>query len=196
MTNIYQKLIKVQQNAPKIIKDSDNPYFHSKYASLDSVLEPVIPLLNENSLFLTQLVTTKDNQPALCTKIIDIDTKEEISSTMYLMTKSSDPQAQGSSITYAKRYALQSMLGLQTGEDDDGNAATPIPADKAMTKTQWSALGKLLDEKGISDRDDKIKLVQTLSNGKPLNTSAYQRLEKEIAEAAPDTLQNILMGEF
>ena len=35
-----------------------------------------------------------------------------------------DPQGMGSAITYARRYALQSFLSLNTGEDDDGNNAS------------------------------------------------------------------------
>lgn len=35
-----------------------------------------------------------------------------------------DPQGAGSAITYARRYALVSMLGLNVDEDDDGNHAS------------------------------------------------------------------------
>lgn len=193
---MFNKLLRVQKGIASVKKDSDNPYFHSSYANIEAVLDVVLPALNDAGLVLNQYITTvgesENIKPALKTVITDTESGESIDSTMLLMTKSNDPQAQGSSVTYARRYAIVSMLGIRQ-EDDDGNAATPIPADKAMNKTQWAALGKLLDEKGITDRDDKIKLIQTLSDGKALNTSAYQRLEKEIAEAAPDTLQNILM---
>jgi hypothetical protein len=36
--------------------------------------------------------------------------------------KEDDAQAMGSAITYAKRYALQAIMGLAS--DDDGNAAS------------------------------------------------------------------------
>jgi len=35
-----------------------------------------------------------------------------------------DPQKIGSAITFYRRYTLQSLLGLQS-EDDDGNKAIP-----------------------------------------------------------------------
>lgn len=38
-----------------------------------------------------------------------------------------DPQAQGSALSYARRYSLLSALGIAT-EDDDGRAARPAPA--------------------------------------------------------------------
>jgi hypothetical protein len=44
----------------------------------------------------------------------------------------SDPQALGSAITYARRYAYSAVLGLVTETDDDGNTASqPAPKAKA-----------------------------------------------------------------
>jgi len=188
------KLLEIQRELPKIGKDGDNPYFHSSYLTLEKLLDVMLPLLNAKGLLLIQAPEVVEGNGVLTTRIIDPLDGIIIETQMLLATKSNDPQAQGSAITYARRYALMAILGIVPAEtDDDGNAATPISPEKGMNKTQWAALGKLLDEKGISDRDDKIKLIQTLSDGKPLNTSAYNRLEKEISEAAPDTLQNILM---
>ena len=188
------KLLEIQRELPKIGKDANNPYFKSGYLTLEKLLDVMLPKLNEKGLLLVQYPSvTEEGVAVLFTEIYDGDSIVH-SSAMSLALKSQDPQAQGSAITYARRYALMAIFGIVPAEtDDDGNAATPISPEKGMNKTQWAALGKLLDEKGISDRDDKIRLIQTLSEGKPLNTSAYNRLEKEITEAAPDTLQNILM---
>ena len=188
------KLLEIQRELPKIGKDANNPYFKSGYLTLEKLLDVMLPKLNEKGLLLVQYPSvTEEGVAVLFTEIYDGDSIVH-SSAMSLALKSQDPQAQGSAITYARRYALMAIFVIVPAEtDDDGNAATPISPEKGMNKTQWAALGKLLDEKGISDRDDKIRLIQTLSEGKPLNTSAYNRLEKEITEAAPDTLQNILM---
>jgi hypothetical protein len=42
---------------------------------------------------------------------------------MPLRCAKDDMQSLGSAITYARRYTLQSMVCLATGEDDDGNSA-------------------------------------------------------------------------
>ena len=39
------------------------------------------------------------------------------------IAKENDPQAMGSAITYARRYALGAILGLNIDEDDDGEKA-------------------------------------------------------------------------
>ena len=57
--------------------------------------------------------------------------------------KKSDPQAMGSAITYAKRYALQAIYGLAT-EDDDANSAsgktnTNIPMMSTKTSNHQSS---------------------------------------------------------
>jgi hypothetical protein len=46
--------------------------------------------------------------------------------------KAEEPQSLGSCITYNRRYSLQAMTGL-TPIDDDGNAASGIPADTHKT---------------------------------------------------------------
>jgi hypothetical protein len=40
------------------------------------------------------------------------------------VAKKDDPQALGSSITYARRYSLQAILMINVEEDDDGNKAS------------------------------------------------------------------------
>jgi len=56
---------------------------------------------------------------------------------MKLAPIKSDPQAQGSAITYARRYAVGAILSLNIDEDDDANAAThgrqSAPATQANT---------------------------------------------------------------
>lgn len=194
--SIYTAIAAVQNEVTNIKKDGDNPYFSSQYVTLEKLMQVLKPILKKHGLLVIQSVTyigeNESVKPALETCIHKDN--QSIKSTMLLMTKSQDPQAQGSAITYARRYALMSIFGLVPSEsDDDGNAASPAPIEKAMTQTQWLELGKLLDEKGIKSKEDKILLIRTIAGDKPLNTSAYARLEKEINNAQADTLQDVLM---
>jgi hypothetical protein len=53
-----------------------------------------------------------------------------------MINKPNDPQAQGSGISYARRYGLQSLINIGA-EDDDGNKATEKPSLKyAITEMQ------------------------------------------------------------
>jgi hypothetical protein len=76
----------------------------------------------------------------LVTMLIHSESGEYISSNYTMpVAKQNDPQAVGSAITYARRYAVSSILSLNVS-DDDGNAAAVQP------KKQPLQAGEKLDE--------------------------------------------------
>jgi hypothetical protein len=107
-----------QSEVPDIKKDSSNPYFKSKYAALDSILPAIRPVLKKYGLAVVQIPEGNDS---LRTIIVHSDSGESIEGVLIMPSKDATPQGHGSAITYARRYALVSMLGLNTEEDDDGN---------------------------------------------------------------------------
>ena len=126
---IAKDLLKAQTEIGKVAKDGYNPHFKSKFADLTSVIEAVKKPLNENNICFLQLVDiaedSNDRLPFVETVLLH-DTGEWISSrTPVYCTKINNPQALGTGISYAKRYALQAIIGLPT-EDDDGNSASDI----------------------------------------------------------------------
>ena len=58
------------------------------------------------------------------TTLLVHESGEYIGDRMHMMPIKQDPQAQGSAITYARRYAVGAILSLNIDEDDDGNLAT------------------------------------------------------------------------
>ena len=107
-----------------------------------------------------QTVTSINGQGALKTKL-DMGGEEFIEDTMLLELKTPDPQAQGSAITYARRYSLMSLLGL-VGEDDDddGKRATeaskpkgvaPENYDQPISDNQRKMIYATFRRKGITD---------------------------------------------
>ena len=52
----FEKMLSVQRDLKPIIKDSDNPFFKSKYADINAVLAEIRPLLIREGLFLTQAI--------------------------------------------------------------------------------------------------------------------------------------------
>ena len=121
--SIYKKLLDFQKLGISIKKGSVNPHFKNKYADINEVLEKVKPALSSVGLLLVQTPRTK----ALLTQIMDPESDTWIESHVpYINTP--DMQKLGSAITYARRYALVAMLGLED-DDDDGNqaAATQEP---------------------------------------------------------------------
>ena len=130
MKEILTKIAKIKTKVGKISKDSENPFFKSKYFDVNSLLEHLEPLLQEEGLVLLQPI--RENQ--VTSEIIDIESDQSISSSIAL-PEITDPQKLGSAITYYRRYTLQSLLALQS-EDDDGNMASgnPSSTNKASEK--------------------------------------------------------------
>jgi len=124
-SSLAQALLAFQSEAPALQRDKINPHFRSRYLSLESLMEQVLPVLNKHGLILIQKPTiTESGQPALTTKVIHAESGEWESDTMLLAAAKPDPQGQGSAITYARRYSAMSFLGLVADEDDDANKAS------------------------------------------------------------------------
>lgn len=126
MSALAKALLAFQKDPPPIHLDATNPHFNSKFASLGGVVAAVRPALTKHGLVVTQLPTvTADGAPALETRLIHAESGEALSSHMPLLAAKQDPQAQGSALTYARRYALLAILGLVGDADDDANGAQP-----------------------------------------------------------------------
>jgi hypothetical protein len=163
--NIAKALMTFQFKAEKIKKDSTNPFFKSKYASLSNILDHIQIPMGECGLSIAQF----PDESGLTTILMHADSGEYIEA-KYLMpvAKINDPQAVGSSITYARRYALGSILGLNIDEDDDGNHASQ-PAkriiqevDKAVHQSSNQPTPAPDDKKWLNRYTDKSKSKETI----------------------------------
>lgn len=104
------------------VKDSTNPHFRSKYADLSSVIDAVKGPLAKHGLAFLQDVSSDDHSVSVTTIIVHKSGETLSLCKVTLPVTKADAQGVGSAITYAKRYSLQSSLGVPS-EDDDGNAA-------------------------------------------------------------------------
>tara|TARA_R100000329_G_scaffold137159_2_gene118164 strand:- start:1558 stop:1998 length:441 start_codon:yes stop_codon:yes gene_type:complete len=121
--NLAVALIKFHDSGAAAKKGADNPFFKSKYASLEEVIETVRAEAGKVGLTFTQLVDF-DEHHIFVTTILMHESGECVTGRTPVLTKdNTDPQKMGSGITYAKRYGLQAAFGLPS-EDDDGNAAS------------------------------------------------------------------------
>jgi len=128
-SNIYFKLHLAKQEIGKINKKADNPFFKSKYADLNTILDVVEPILHKYNLLLLQPI----NDGCVQSIVIDIESGEEFISEIKL-PEINDAQKLGGCISYFRRYSLQSLLSLSM-QDDDANEATKY-ANKKPTMTQ------------------------------------------------------------
>lgn len=126
---IATALTKFQGSVAKIKKSETNPFFKSKYASLSDILDVIREPLFENGLSFVQFPTGTHE---LTTMLMHIS-GEWISGSYTMKPTKDDPQGLGSNITYQRRYALGSILGLNIDVDDDGNAASKPPKREELT---------------------------------------------------------------
>jgi hypothetical protein len=115
-------LCQFQSSQLKAAKANNNPAFKTKYAGINEVLDAVLPTLTEAGLCFVQF----PDGEALTTRLMHTS-GEWMQASYALKPSQNTPQASGSALTYARRYALLAVLGLGT-EDDDGNAASVPPA--------------------------------------------------------------------
>lgn len=131
-SEIYPALAKVKSKLQAVIKGADNPFFKSKYADLNTHLDAVEPLLEENGLILLQPVLSYGDANVVSSQIIHVASGQSVSSSMRLVGET-DMQKAGSGITYARRYTLGSLLSMKA-EDDDGEGSMSR-GSKSTTKT-------------------------------------------------------------
>ncbi len=119
LNELATALCKAQNEMGGAVKDAKNPFFKSSYADLTSVIKAIKEPFNKNGLSYVQLPTTSDGGKGIGVKTILMHTSGQfIESEFYLPITKADPQAGGSAITYARRYALQAMAGIPTADDD------------------------------------------------------------------------------
>ncbi len=133
IANLSAALVKAQAEMSGAVKDSANPFFKSKYADLEAVIKAIKEPFAKNNLAYTQFPYTDEKGVGVVTRLIH-SSGEWIECGYTLPLTKLDPQAAGSAITYARRYALQAMAGIPAVDDD---------AEMAMARTPKTVGGKL-----------------------------------------------------
>lgn len=153
IAQLMPALIKARAGFAPAVKNAENGHLKSKYVDLDGVLEAVTPALLAEKVVLMQQTYTEDGITMLLTRLVH-ETGEWIGSRYPVRPIKAEPQAEGSALTYARRYTAMAICGIAP-EDDDGQLA--IVAPKADPEAVNSAV--LAFESAIADADT----VQSLS---------------------------------
>jgi hypothetical protein len=138
MKQIATALLKAQSEMSNPKKGATNPFFKSKYADLNSIREAVIPVLNSNGISVLQPIVHTDGKNFVKTILLHESGELMDSLTEIVYNKLNDAQAQGSGISYARRYALQSFVCVGA-DDDDGQKAVqnkPNATKEVMQKAK------------------------------------------------------------
>ncbi len=119
--NIATALLEFHKTNPSAFEDKRNPHFKNQYASLESVINTV-RTASQFGLTFTQEMDFEGDITFVRTVMMHSSGDTRVSRTKIVSKDPNDPQKQGSAISYAKRYGLQSIFGLPS-DDDDGEIA-------------------------------------------------------------------------
>ena len=164
MIEIYKALAKFQQEVPVIHKGTKG--YGYTYADLPAIFEVINPLLKKNGLGFSQPIIGNTIKTIIFHSVSGetLESETEIPKDVTLKGMNQF-QVLGSAITYIRRYALSSILGLVTDKDTDAGGTqvkkTVTPSEKlkacktlselarvygSLTRTEKTAMLTLKDE--------------------------------------------------
>ena len=129
ITKIAPAFLAAQEKMSNAVKDSKNPFFKSSYADLNSVREACTSALHSQGISILQPTVQKDGKSYVRTLLLH-SSGEYLGSDVEIISSKPDAQAQGSAISYARRYGLQALVSLGASDDDGEGTMDRTPADK------------------------------------------------------------------
>lgn len=154
--NFSKAFAEMQGKLPTIKTQHVNPHTKSKYARLEDINKDILPVLKQHDFGVSFKILSQDKEHVTIQAILAHSGghKESTDLSMPLDDggKKTTTHAVGSTITYAKRYAMCMLLNISTGDDNDGNNNnTP----NVITAQQVEEMNDLMEQTGI----DKIKFT-------------------------------------
>jgi hypothetical protein len=208
INELFAALAKAQAEIRIAGKESRNQFLKSKYADLVSVVNASRPALAKNGLSVMQSMDTDEEGRRYLVTILGHSSGQYMSSRIDIpyYPPSADPskketlrdffQSFGACVTYLRRYAYASIVGvIADEEDDDGSSiserpyAPPVQKPKApdvpITKEELEMLDRKLAGKPelAQNIKDFYKLKELADLPKSLLYPILDRIEK-IEEAS------------
>lgn len=120
-----QAVLALHGDIEALKKDAKNPFYKSSYVPLPTMIRVLKPTLQKHGFILSQPTDVANGQTGIQNVVFTSIThaKTGLSDTAKLVLPNlEDMQKLGGAITYARRYTLSALLGLEEA-DDDGNTA-------------------------------------------------------------------------
>jgi hypothetical protein len=173
MSELTKALIGFHKAVDKIEKNARANY--GKFADLANVLSTVTPALHANGLAITQtfledsLVTTLHHTSG-----------ETLNSTvkLYIQDGRNITQEWGKAVTYQRRYAICSILGIVADMDTDAEAEAPASVKTTPAQTKPANVQKAVMSQAFQAGQKAIKAAKTLDSLSDLSKRVADRFEK------------------
>lgn len=188
--NLSKAMAEFQKSIKQPLKDANNPFFKKLYVPLENVVEAINKTGSPLGISFMQFASSDDTGSIEVATLVMHSTGEYIEfPPVRMKPESNKPQAVGSAITYAKRYALSAIFGITSDKDDDGNEATGLnkPVDKQQKQqpkqpTQDDVIGTIekywteLEKLGVDVTEVKKYLCDKHKVGKLADIPVTQLL--------------------
>lgn len=165
---LFKAIAGFQQEAPVLLRDTDG--YGYKYVTFDHIVAQIKPLLKKYNLGFSQIVEGR----GLTTIIFHTESGESIEGTAEIpdidLKSLNKYQSFGAGITYYRRYALTSMLGLLSDKDIDADIYKVLEKE-VVTETEVNPEAKKFElnlSKESTPDNNVINVLRFISDNKEL----------------------------
>ena len=188
MKHLYKALAAFQQEVPVIHKGAKG-YGYS-YADLPAIFEQINPILKKHGLGFYQAL----NESALKTVVFHVESGETIESNSVIpsdvqLKGMNDFQVIGSAVTYFRRYALSSLLGLVTDKDMDASG------EQTKKQKYVNSFNKAV-EKNLSEKPTRSGVTRSGVTESPNDGYSGKPTQKKATDKQLKTINMILMQDL
>ena len=168
ITKLAEALAKAQAEMPSVKLNKENPFLKNKYADLGAVIETSRPVLAKYGLSISQFPVSQDFKIGVTSMLIH-QSGEWLEDTILIDATEakglSNAQKSGVVISYLRRYAWASILGLYADEDTDGNSQRQEEIKKA--KDRYNTLSDKAKKAGVAVEplNDKMTYDEIVAAG-------------------------------
>ena len=177
--NIHESMLKFHAEFNGVDKTGFNPHFKSKHFSLEDLIHTTTPILHKHGLYVVQYI----EDGCMCCQIRNA--AGEFLTSAIPMSLTANPQANGSLVTYYRRYNLVSLLNI--AEKDDDAEAAMVAADLDEQRNRRQAVVP----KPMATEAQRLLLQDFVASG-DLNVRQVKYIEANIDKLTVDDAKELL----
>lgn len=145
LVNVLPELAQLAKDKEGKISLKNGGSYSYNYADLKQLLDMAKPKLKEHDIVLLQPTGQASGGARVHTILLHSSGQWIRDEGLMIPANASDPKTYGSAVSYGRRYALASMLGIAQADDDATSASAP-KEKKAAGKTVKLAQKKVRDQ--------------------------------------------------